>query len=233
MMNSLPQDYCGYPPDSIPAYDNPNDACTACALLSYLNMGRTLGVDSLEYAKALSGYVRGRGTWPYTMLLKLAAMHHEIVVIEDFDYDLFAADGAEYLKIVYPVDMAVNEGRDVTPELMDTASKLARSKSIRRERRVPTIGDVQRLIADGYVVFANTFDRGENGDYHWAHTVLLFGYNSMGFFLVDSQQQAQKGISRYETFECSWTFKTEGTRSAYAVRDPARVHLLISPTARS
>lgn len=118
---------------------------------------------------------RGKFTWKNAMMLFLAEKGVEVVYITDFNFRKFADKGKPFLKINWPekVFEVQDKYSDLNKEQKLTA-KILKEKRIKLVTRPALLGDIRKLLKDGYLLMANINPSVLDGkDDYWSHFVLI------------------------------------------------------------
>jgi hypothetical protein len=140
----------------IPFYPNTGDGthCFQAALrmvLGYFEPEREFTYEELD---RISQKLPGKWTWPTAAMLWLMEHRYELRLVEEFDYAAFAERGADYLmeKCGQEVAQVQIENSDIGRE-QEIAAKFVQYAPL--EHRIPELADVERFIADNWVVICN------------------------------------------------------------------------------
>ncbi len=116
------------------------------------------GADPGEaLADAVTGYVEGRGTWQFRMMLALADLGLHVIDHENFDFRKFVTDPADAIQAQTQdehVTQLVLAETDLAAETL-AARHCIESPRIELIQAVPTFDDVMAQIALGRIVICN------------------------------------------------------------------------------
>lgn len=132
---------------------------TRCVQAAFRMVMATLaGHDPGEArADALTGYVAGRGTWQFRMLLALADQHLHVINQELFDFEGFTVDPVGAIKNQVQDDHVVQlilDETDIAAEV-DAVKKCLSSPFVQLLRRTPSIEDLFHQVTLGRLVMCN------------------------------------------------------------------------------
>jgi hypothetical protein len=140
---------------------------------------------SYEQLDIMSQKQPGKGTWWPPMLMELQKMGLMVKNIEGFDYQRLYKEGDAYINSIYPKETAeyylkcsnINEIKPLIPEFM---------KKIKNETRPATMGDIDNLLADGWLVGVDLNSRALNDRPGYVgHMVVIFDADKNNFWLHD------------------------------------------------
>lgn len=186
-------------------------------ILGYFMPERTFTLDELV---KLSGSVEGMSTWPARMLIELDKMGLDIVMVEGFDGKDFIERGPEYLREVYAGETAEwqIENGDIDKERADYQELYDHGISV--QQRIPTIGDIQKYMSDGYLVKVTLNSRRLKGlDGYLGHSVIVVSVDDESVILHNPglPPTPNQKVTR-KIFEAAWAYPNEGAKELIAMR---------------
>lgn len=168
---------------------------------------------------AWTGKLPEMWTWPMQGVLWLHSRGYEVLVIETFDYALFAEKGQEYLVEEFGVEVALaqKEHSDIPREQSCARPFIER---ISPEKRVPSLEDVCQYLDQGFLQILNVNAEAldERSGYS-GHSVLVIGYDERGLILHDPglPPQPSRHVS-YDVFTKAWAYPTNTAQNIVALR---------------
>ncbi len=167
----------------------------------------------------ISAKVPGKWTWPTAAMIWMIEQGLDMVLIEDFDYEDFASRGDLYLieRLGDEVAKAQIENSVIDQEL-EFARKFAKIAPL--ECRLPSFGDINKLLKEGYLVICNInaaalYDRpGYSG-----HFIVIFDCDKKTLTIHDPGLPPKPSLKvDKKVFEKSWAYPTEREKNLLAVR---------------
>lgn len=138
---------------NVPFFANKKDDlhCYQAALrmvLKHFFPKRTYSWKTLEH---MTGFARGKWTWPMRGALSLMDEGLSIRDIEQFDYSLVATDAKTYLHTVYGQKVGDEQiAHSDISSVEETAKEYI--QRVNTEFRIPNAQDIKKLLEDGYLV---------------------------------------------------------------------------------
>lgn len=118
----------------------------------------TQGVDIGEtHADTLTGYVEGRGTWPFRMLLSFANLGFHVINHENFNFQKFVTNPESAIKDQVQDDhvtQLILAETDLAAETQ-AVQNCIQSPQIKLIQGIPTFNDLKEQIALGRFVMCN------------------------------------------------------------------------------
>lgn len=168
----------------------------------------------------LSDVVDGNATWPSRLLIELDQLGLEIHMIEGFDAQRFIDEGEHYLKDAFGEETAAwqIQHSDIEKERRDYRELLASDVEV--VNRVPTLDDIKKYLADGYMVKAVVNSKklaGKDGYVGHAVLVLAIQGNEVVLHNPGLPPIPNQRVS-IDVFEAAWSSPNEEAREIVAVR---------------
>ncbi len=189
----------------IPFYRNPdNSHCWQCCLRMIQEYFYPDKKFSFEEWDELTGKKEGLWSFPLKGMAVMEKLGFEVINWKDFDYNLFADMGGEYLKQRYGEEIGNEEIKHC-----DIASEMENAKNLQHllsEPKVPDINDLKKLLKDGYLVICNVNSRvlKEKSGYS-GHFVTIYEMDSNNIFMHDPGPPGIKArIVPLDLFERAW-----------------------------
>jgi hypothetical protein len=171
----------------VPFFANtPDDThCVQASFRIMLKYFRPEQDFSFEQLDKMSQKQPGLGTWWPPMLMELRELGFLVKNIEGFDYQRFYKEGEAYVKSIYPPETAEYYlKRSNLAQIKPMVPKFL--KTVGLETRPATIGDVDALLSDGWLVGVDLNSRALNDRPGYAgHMVVIFDSSNDNFWLHD------------------------------------------------
>ncbi len=167
---------------------------------------------SMSTSEHETGYIEGRGTWPFQSFLALANRGLCTVVDELFDAELFAKDARAALLKQNQNDQITEEmiaTSDITLEMKRT-SKCLINNQIHFTNSTPSLTSLKEALNLGAVVFAHVNSRVLNDkDGYIGHMVIVLGQVDDIIVLADPGLPAiEHSEHKIEQFCKAWEYPT-------------------------
>ena len=206
---------------NVPFFPNTGDGthCWQAALKMALAFFEPEQEFSYAELDKISGKIPGKWTWPTTGILWFLDRGYEVILKSDFDYTEFAKRGDKYLQDRCGPEVAAAQIANSIVSLELTAAKKMAAAEI-ADRDLPTLADLQKYLADGYVIICNI----NAATLHW-----LSGYS--GHFVVVTEvtdtmvtihdpglppkPNFQVSVS---SFEAAWAYPEARDKNVLAIR---------------
>jgi YD repeat-containing protein len=204
----------------VPFFSNTedNNHCFQAALrivLGYFQPNNTYDWDELDRLTAHTANY----TWPAAGLLHCVSVGLEIVLIDDFDYDRFSAEGYDYLLDVSGKEVAdVQRKNSNLEQEMEFVKRL--KSAVRAEKRIPLREDLIQLVDEGALVICNVNSRllAEQEGYS-GHFVVVTGIENDGIRLHDpGLPPRENAIESWARFEKAWSYPDQKARNIMAFK---------------
>jgi hypothetical protein len=205
----------------IPFFPNTPDGthCFQAALASvfaHVWPGRTFTFGELD---RISAKVPGKWTWPTAAMLWMIEEGLDILLIEDFDYEDFAARGEMYLveRLGGEVAAAQIENSVIDQEL-EFARQFAKIAPL--ECRLPNFGDMHALLKEGYLIICNINAAALYGHPGYSgHFVVVLSCGRDSLTIHDPGLPPKPSLKvDKKAFERAWAYPTEREKNLLAVR---------------
>ncbi|MCA9373034.1 peptidase C39 family protein [Candidatus Woesebacteria bacterium] len=160
---------------------------------------------SWEELDQVTGKEPGMWTWPLRGYLWLQQKGLAISMVEVFDYELFAANGKEYL--VDFVGQAVADEQDAHSNIeteMEYTKQVLEKISV--TKKIPTLDDVEKAIVQEKIVICNVNSASLNNIPGYSgHFVIVLDVRDSAVIIHDPGQpaKAQRVVSRTD-FDRAW-----------------------------
>jgi hypothetical protein len=188
-----------------------NGGATRCVQASFRMVVETFngGDPGLDFADAVTGYVEGRGTWQFRMLLAFAdiglnALDHELLDVEKFVSDTRGAI-FDQTRSAHVTQLIMDE-TDVEAEVL-AATRCLQSPYVEFVMGTPTMADLVAQVEMGRLVMCNVDLQVLEGKPEREGHILLI--ESIGSDLVIAHDPGPHGsLSRRfdrDLFERSWS----------------------------
>lgn len=199
--------------------------CTLLMALRHLGIAEHQGAPlTLEHLDALTHRRPGEGTWTHAAYLALGTFDSlESLAYDTFDYEAFVDSPVKTLFDAFPPGAAsqMASGFDLI-EAASLAARLIESPPLVLNRAAPTLGDIDRLLDEGWLLIANVDAAQLSGQgLPSGHSVLLYARTQTGYFLHDPGTQGSGHQARHldrEHFERAWTYLGIPRRELIALR---------------
>ncbi len=205
----------------VPFFSNTNDGthCFQAALgsvIKYFEPEKKITMDELD---VISAKVPGKWTWPTAAMLWMLENGYELILIEDFDYNLFAEKGEEY--ILEKCGKEVGEAQ-IKNSVIAREKKLARqfAKFDLVEQRLPSFEDIKRLLDDGYLIICNVNASALNNQKGYSgHFVVVYECQENQLTIHDPGLPPKPSIRvSFEDFEKAWAYPSVNEKNILAIR---------------
>jgi hypothetical protein len=205
----------------VPFYSNtPDDThCVQAVLRMVLKYFLPEKEFSWRKLEKMTAKKKGKWTWSMQGMLNLKKMGFDIVNMEDFDYKRFSKEGGKYLIEKWGKEMgeAQIKNSDI-PQEMKIAKEFV--KVFGSEFRIPSLGDIRKLLSQGYLVVCSVNFFALDGKKGYAgHSVLVFDSDEKNIFLHDPGRPPRKNrkvpIIR---FIKAWAYPTAMEKNLTAYR---------------
>lgn len=160
---------------------------------------------SWEELDQITGKEPGMWTWPLKGYLWLQQKGLTISMVEVFDYELFAANGKAYL-----VDFVGQAVADEQDEHSNIEAEMAYTKQVLEKisvtKRIPTLDDIEKAIAQEKIVICNVNSASLNNRSGYSgHFVIVLDVGDSNVTIHDPGQpaKANRVVSRAD-FERAW-----------------------------
>lgn len=158
-------------------------------------------------------------TWPMAGVLWVQKQGVEVVDIEIFDYKQFVEKKEQYLLSFYGQEAGTEQIKfsNIEQELIYAKEF---EENIAIQNRIPTVGDVIRLLDSGYLLICciNQMALNEKKSYV-GHFVVITGHDENGLYFHDPGLPAYENrMATYELFEKAWANPTEKVKNILAFR---------------
>lgn len=206
----------------VPFYANPDSThCFQAALRMVLKCFRPAEDYSWAQLDAITAKADDIGTWPFAGLTWLCDQGFDVCNIELMDNRRFAREGLPYVVEFLGADIvaASRLGADLSHEQAAAARFV---ETVHCETRVPDLGDLQRLLADGYLAICNVNSRTLNDSEGYSgHFVVVTSCDAHELVLHDPGQPPtpQRRVPRPK-FERAWAYPHERAKNIVAIRLP-------------
>ena len=161
----------------------------------------------------------GKWTWPTAAMLWMMDNGLEIKLIEDFDYEAFAARGEKY--VIERCGKEVGEAQiknSVIAKELEFAKKFAKIAPL--DCRTPTFNDVKNLLSDGYLIICNINAAllvGREG--YSGHFVVVYECDDKTLTIHDPGLPPRPSLKvNKKTFEKAWAYPTPREKNLLAIR---------------
>lgn len=186
------------------------------SILRYFNPDANMDWD--EWSR-LTGFEKGKGTWPIAGLVWFHQQGFDVQHIESFDFNAFSAHGETYLRQRYP-----GETGEWAIEHTNIPAEQKRAQELSKlgifENREPTLQDIKIAIDEGYLVRVHVNSRQLNNEAgYFGHAVVVFDYDNLGVTLHDPGLPAIPNRKvLFEDFERAWHNPDDGSAELSAIR---------------
>ena len=204
----------------VPFYANPDSThCFQAALRMVLKFFRPAEDFSWAQLDAITAKADDIGTWPFAGLTWLCDQGFDVRNIELMDNRRFARDGHSYLVEFLGADVvtASRLAADLSPEQAAAARFV---DIVSCETRIPDRDDLERLLADGYLVICNVNSRTLNDTEGYSgHFVVVMSCDESELVLHDPGQPPtpQRRVPTAK-FERAWAYPHERAKNVVAIR---------------
>jgi hypothetical protein len=158
-------------------------------------------------------------TWPTAGLIWLKEKGLGVKVIDNFDDEKFIQLGEQYLIEEYGEEVSNEQIKhsDINQEIKLTKKFV---KMIEKERKIPEIDDIKKLMLDDYIVVVNINSRTLNQRSGYAgHFIIIKGFNEKGFIVNDPGLPGRENFKvDFEFFEKTWAYPNEKAKSIMAFK---------------
>jgi len=205
----------------IPFFPNTADGthCFQAALaivFSHFWPDRKFTFDELD---KISAKVPGKWTWPTAAMLWMMGEGLDIRLIEDFDYEDFAARGEMYLveRLGNEVAKAQIENSVVDQEL-GFAKKFAKIAPL--ECRIPAFDDIRKLLQENFLIISNINAAALFGHKGYSgHFVVVFECDEKTLTIHDPGLPPKPSLKvDKKIFEKAWAYPTAREKNLLAIR---------------
>lgn len=205
----------------VPFYSNtPDDThcfqATLLMVLKYFMPNEEYSWEELDQATAKK---EGLWTWPLAGMLELQRMGFDVVHIEMFDYMLFAKQGDDYLHEFYGKEIAQAQIKhsDIQQEQRFAKEFI---RKINFEKRIPDIGDIEKLMKRGFLIICNVNTCKLNQrDGYAGHFVVVTDYSDNELTLHDpGLPSIEDRIVSRDIFEQAWQYPDETAKNVTAFK---------------
>jgi len=205
----------------VPFYPNtPDDThCFQAAIRMVLKYFLPEKEFSWQQLEKMTAKKKDKWTWSMRGMLNLKKMGFDIVNMEDFDYIRFSKEGGKYLieKFGKEVGEAQIKNSDI-PQEMKIAKEFI--KVFGNRFKVPSLNDIKRLLAQGYLVkcSVNYFTLyGKKG--YAGHSVLVYDTDEKNIFLHDPGRPPKRNLKvSLKRFIKAWAYPTAKEKNLIAFR---------------
>jgi len=209
----------------VPFYPNTEDNthCVQAALrmvLKHFFPEREFTYEELDRA---SNKQSGKWTWPYAAIVWMTEQGLEVINVSIFDTNQFVAHAESYMLEVFGEEKtkANLEHSDISLAVSD-AEQYLKNRSIKEERRIPTIDDIKEFLKQGYIPTCGVNSRVINGEEGYAgHRIVVTGFDENGLFIHDPGGRLppiEDRLVDYQTFERAWGYPDEKQKGVIAYR---------------
>lgn len=207
----------------VPFYSNTPDNmhCLQAVIRMVLKYFLSEREFSWKQLDKMTAKKKDRWTWSMWVMLNLKKMGFDIVNMEDFDYERFSKEGGKYLIEKYgrEVGEAQIKNSDI-PQEMKIAKEFV--KVFGSKFRIPSLGDIRKLLGQGYLVVCNVNFFALDGKKGYAgHSVLVSDSDGKNIFLHDPGLPPKKNKKvPVRRFMKAWAYPTarEKNLTAYKYR---------------
>lgn len=205
----------------IPFYPNTSDGthCFQAALASafgHIWPARSFSVEELD---RISAKVPGKWTWPTAAMIWMIEQGLDIKLIEDFDYNDFAARGEEFLfeRLGPDVASAQIANSEISQEL-EFARTFAKIAPL--ECRIPSFGDIERLLDEGFLLICNINAAALYGQEGYSgHFVVVFAHDEDTLTIHDPGLPPKPSLKvKRNAFVKAWAYPTPREKNILAIR---------------
>jgi len=203
----------------VPFFSNPdNSHCYQCCLRMILRFFRPHEKYSWKQLDKMTEKKDGLWTWAWHGVLEMKKQGFEVVFMQQFDYKRFAEIGETYLKERFGEETteAIVKNSDL-PFEQDAAKTLS---ELIEPTEVPTLADLKRLLAEGYLAICNVNLNLLNGQEGFSgHFVLVFEIDETTVYAHDpGHPPAPNRQIPIESFEKAWAFPNESDKTIIAMK---------------
>ena len=161
---------------------------------------------SLKKLDKITNHKNGMFTWQGVSLLWLASIGFEVINFENIDYKMFAKNGSEYLKKIWPKETfdIQNKYSDLKKE-QQIATKLLNNPHIQLKQKSLSIKEIKNYFDKGYFIMVSVnslFLANKKG--YSSHMVVITGFDNTYVHINDPGLPAKKNWEiTYSAFEKS------------------------------
>jgi hypothetical protein len=163
----------------------------------------------------LTGKFRGLWTWPHAGIMYLQSKGCDLIILDAFDYALFAKQGTDYLIDTYGSEIAYQQiNNSKIDQEMTYVKQLLRTEV--KFDKLPTLQKTRDLIEQGYLVIFNVNAQTLNGkEGYVGHFVVAYAIDDKYVHFHDpGLPPVPNRKETLEDFEAAWA----ATHDAYAVK---------------
>lgn len=140
---------------------------------------------SWEEIDKITKTIPGKGSWTMAVYIEIAKRGVEVINIEPFDYQRFSKEGIDYLKSSFSEETVnwylehsnLMNVQNLVPEFLTL---------VHHETRKATVEDIDRLLADGYIIGAEINSRVINKKPGFSlHYILIHQATTDGYIIND------------------------------------------------
>lgn len=169
-----------------------------------------IGIDpGAEKADAMTGYVEGRGTWQFRMLLALASYGLNVIDHEAFDPQEFLTDPEQSIRkqVRDPEIAAQNIAETDLDAEVDALRRCLESPGIQFINAVPSFDDLTNELKRNKLVMCNINLRAlENAPGHLGHMVVIESLDKEKIVFHDPNPPGTLGrTASIDAFYKAWT----------------------------
>lgn len=199
--------------------------CTQASMIMAIKT--TLGREiSMEEAERLSGYIEGRETWPYQMMLSLADLGLHVTSIETLNPEALVADFEREERRV------LGDNEEVIQYILSITDIPAETKRIKTfidhpnasfEVRAPTVDDLHVALKGGALPLVS-LDYGvlhQTGEGYEGHMVVVSGVGPDYVEVFDPGPPGDIWNVPIGRFQAALDSPTEGTGAMVMLRPPS------------
>ncbi|MEI4233257.1 hypothetical protein [Roseovarius sp. D22-M7] len=191
----------------------------AFRMFVHAKTGKDIGC---EKADKITGYVEGRGTWQFRMLLGLASFGLQVVDQENFDIELFLSDPEEAIRRqVGDPDTVAAIIQETDLEAEKTAvRKCLELQSVQFLEKVPARQDILKYLEENWLLMVNVNRRildGKPG--REGHILIVEALSGENIFCHDPGPGGGLNIPiKFDLFEVAWKSPEPDMANIIAVR---------------
>ena len=201
--------------------NTPDDLhCLQAAFMTILKYFRpNIEMDWEEWS-TITGFERGKGTWPIAGMVWFKQQGFEVKHTELFDFEQFSQDPTSYMMQQYSEELAAYAVAHTNiPAEQHRAKELLEYKDV-LENRNPTLEDIKTYLDQGFLISLNVNARALNGKSGFAgHIVTIFDYDNESVTMHDpgSPPMLNRKV-KFEDLNIAWKDPETGHGELTAVK---------------